>query len=131
MAYPLSSSHPYLNKGYSLIHDATQLRSLIANFPDLPIVVLADEDSAGDWSAWTYCSSVRCEISQLLDISTPYDEDGEKIFTDQNDFEEAIVDYWQDAEPDYSGDEIDLKVKTELEKYKPYWRSVIAIYASN
>lgn len=116
---------------YTLIHDASDLRRLIAENPTLPIVVLADEESAGDWSAWTYCSSVRCELAKLLDVRTPYDDDGECIFTDETDFKEAVEDFWCDAEPDYSGMTLDEKIQSEIEKYKHEWRDVIAIYATN
>lgn len=39
---------------YELIHDATELRKLIAENPDLPIVVLASEEAnSGEWG-WQY-----------------------------------------------------------------------------
>lgn len=116
---------------YSLIHDASELRRLIAENPTLPIVVLADEESACDWSSWTFCSSVKCVVTKLLDVRTPYDNDGEILFTDETEFEEAVGDFWSDAEPDYSGMTLDEKIQSEIEKYKPEWRDVIAIYATN
>lgn len=113
-----------------LVHDSTELRRMIAEKPDLPIVVLAGEEAVcGEW-AWTYCTSVKAEIIRMLDIRTPYGND-ERVFDDEDDFEEAITEYWEFTEPDYSGMTLEEKVKSELEKYKPYWRDVIAIYASN
>lgn len=113
-----------------LVHDSTELRRMLAENPALPIVVLAGEEAvSGEW-AWTYCTSVKAEIIRMLDIRTPYDND-ERVFDDEDDFEEAITEYWEFAEPDYSGMTLEEKVKSELEKYKPYWRDVIAIYASN
>lgn len=114
-----------------LVHDSTELRKMIQERPDLPIVVLADEESAcPDW-AWTYCSRVRCRIAQVLDIRTPYDDEDGIVFVDKDDFREAIEDYYEDAEPDYSGRTLEEAVEAEFKKYEEYWRDVIAIYASN
>jgi len=112
-----------------LVHDSTELRRMIAENPDLPIVVLAGEEASAGW-AWTYCTSVKAYRTRLLDTKTPYDDE-ERVFDDEGDFEDAIWDYWANAEPDYSGMTPEEKTKSELEKYKPYWRDVIAIYASN
>lgn len=116
-------------ENYSLVHDSAELRKLMQEHPDLPIVVLADEESAcPDW-AWTYCSSVRCSIDKILDVHTPYDD--ERVFTDKDEFREVIEDYFVDAEPDYSGRTLEEAVEAEFKKYEEYWRDVIAIYASN
>lgn len=118
---------------YSLIHDASELRKLIAENPDLPIVVLADEESAcSEWS-WTFCSSVHCRIAKILDVQTPYDDEDGHVFTDEDDFEEAIIDKFSfDGQHDHLPEkEFFEVVKAEVEKYKDEWKTVIAVYASN
>lgn len=120
-------------RDYGLIHDASELRRLIAEHPDLPIVVLADEDSAVDWSAWTYCSDVSACIDEILDMRTPYDQDGEKIFTNRGEFLDAIIETFED-DPRYADlefPEFEAAVKAEKEKYDGGWVTVIAIYATN
>ena len=112
-----------------VIHDSSRLRQLIIENPDLPIVVLADEDANIDYGGWMYCSDVYFDIGYILDIRTPYD--GESLFIDEDDFEEAIHEYLYYEEMGLTEEEHADKVKTELEKYKPYWRKIIAIYASN
>lgn len=116
---------------YDLVHDARELRMLIENNPDLPIVVLTDAEAASDEWAWTYCSNVQCRVGVILDVSTPYDGEDGHIFCDEDDFENAVFEYWENAEPDYSGLTFDEKVAAEIEKYRPHWRKVIAIYATN
>lgn len=111
-----------------LVHDSGKLRRLIAENPDLPIVVLAgDEANNGDW-CWMYCPYVDCCIDSILDVSTPYGEEGH-VFTDKNEFEESIVASipWDDR----TEAEIEAFVQSELKKYEPYWKKVIAIYATN
>lgn len=118
---------------YELIHDASELRKLIAENPDLPIVVLAGEEAnRGDWS-WQYCNDVDCAITIILDIKTPYDRDDGIIFDDKGDFEEAVADVLEDREEckTMTNIEFDEAVKREAALYDGYWRKVIAVYVSN
>ena len=112
-----------------ILHSSNSLRKLIIENPDLPIVVLADENANIDYGGWMYCSDVHCNIGYILDVRTPYDVD--TLFTDEDDFEEAIQEYLYYEEMGLTEEEHEAKIKAELEKYKPYWRKVIAIYASN
>lgn len=118
---------------YSIIHDSGDLRKLIAENPDLPIVVLANEESSCADDCWTYCNNVRCALSMLLDVETPYDAEDGHIFTDKIEFEEAIADTFSDDEKYHalSDQKFDEAVKTEMDKYECHWKRVIAIYASN
>ena len=118
------------NNNLGLIHDATQLRKLIAENPDLPIVVLASDDcNSGDY-AWMYCSSVTCAVDELLDVSTPYND--EVVFTDRDDFESCVSDcLWNDETMKLSDADYEAMVQAEVAKYDPYWRKVIAVYCSN
>lgn len=112
-----------------VVHDCKQLRKLVTENPDLPIVILAGEEAnSGDY-AWMYCTDVDCCISMFLDIRTPYGSEGH-IFTDKDDFEQAIYDSipYNDARTEV---EIDTFVKSELNRYEQYWHKVIAIYATN
>ena len=118
---------------YRLIHDATALRKLITENPDLPIVVLADEEAnGGDWN-WVYCASVDCNITEILDIKTPYDRDDGIVFDDKGDFEEAVADVLADRESfkNMSNTEFDEAVKREAAMYDGCWRKVIAVYVTN
>lgn len=118
-----------MNEGHGLIHDASELRKLIAENPDLPIVVLAgDEANSGDYS-WMYCSDVSCNIEYMLDVRTPYDR--EYVFTDKDDFEERVSDCLYDDNKDMPDEDYDELVRSEVAKYEPYWRKVITIYATN
>ena len=116
-------------KEIGLVHDSERLRKLITENPDLPIVVLAGEEANnGDW-CWMYCTDVDCCIDSILDVRTPYDRE-DRVFTDRDEFEDSIIDSvpYNDTRTE---SEIEAFVQSELDKYEPYWRKVIAIYATN
>lgn len=118
---------------YEIIHDATALRKLIAENPDLPIVVLAGEEANhGEWG-WEYCNDVDCSIKEILDIKTPFDREDGIIFDDKGDFEEAVADVLADKEEckNMTDAEFDEAVKREAALYDGCWRKVIAVYVSN
>ncbi len=115
----------------TLIHDCAELRTMMKEHPDLPIIVLAGEEASSGEYAWTYCTDVFFRYAKILDVKTPYDDEEGRVFDDMTEFEEAVEEYWYNAEPDYSGMTVEEKVKSEVEKYKPLWRDVIAIYATN
>ena len=119
--------------GYRLVHDSTELRHLIAENPALPVVILVDEEAACSDYSWTYCESVSCRLGWVLDERTPYDDDEGHVFTDKDDFENAIVNALSDDEQyiTLSEKEFDEAVKREMDKYECYWKRVIAIRASN
>lgn len=113
-----------------LICSSQKLRKLMEENPDLPIVVLADEDANCGYCGWMYCSDISFGIDEILDCDF-YDYD-DTVFTDRDRFEEKISDDIYDEYGDrISNEEFDDKVKKEVEKYERYWRKVIAIYASN
>ena len=114
---------------YSLIHSSDELKKLILENPDLPIVVLAGEEAASYDFYWTYCSSVSCHIDEILDYD--YYDYNDTVFTDRERLEEKISDDLWEEYHDKSEEEYDAAVKREIEKYEPYWKKVIAIYATN
>ena len=118
-----------MNKTYSLSKNTDELKKLIAENPDLPIVILADEESnCGDYR-WTYCSKISFDISEILDCDY-YDYD-DVVFTDRDRLEEKISDDLYGDYFDKTKEEYEDAVKNEIKKLEPYWTKVIAIYASN
>ena len=118
-----------MSRTYSLVKDSDELKKLILENPDLPIVVLAGEDASCDYWGWTYCSSISFHISEILDYDY-YDYD-DVVFTDRDRIEEKIADDLYDEYYDKPEEEYEEAIKREVEKYEPYWQKVIAIYATN
>lgn len=115
--------------GYGLSHKSDELKKLIMENPDLPIVVLASDDANnGDW-CWQYCFNVSCGLDEILDCD--YSDSYDCVFTDRDHLEEQIIDELYDEYIDKSEEEYDVAIKRRMEELEPYWTKVIAIYASN
>lgn len=112
-----------------LATETDELKKLILENPELPIVILADEDSSNADYGWTYCSRISFYIEEILDWDF-YDYN-DTVITDRDRLEELVGDMLWDDYYDKPDEEYDAAVKCELEKYEPYWKKVIAIYASN
>lgn len=114
---------------YSLTHKTDELKKLILENPDLPIVVLAGEEANNGFFSWMFCTSISFRIGEILECDF-YDYD-DTVFTDRDRLEEKIEDDLWDEYHEKSKEEYDDAVKKEVEKYEPYWKRVIAIYATN
>ncbi len=114
-----------------IVHDTAELRKLIAENPDLPIVVFVGEEAySGEWG-YEYCTNVSCGLDEVLDCEIPFG--GGIVPTDKDEFEEQLAEYLYDL-PEWkvlSGEDFDRRFKEEVAKYDPYWKKVIAIYANN
>jgi hypothetical protein len=110
-----------------LATETDELKKLILENPDLPIVILANEDSSNADYGWTYCSRISFYIEEILDWDF-YDYN-DAVITDRDRLEEIIADNLYDEY--LTDEEYKEAIKHELEKYEPYWKKVIAIYASN
>lgn len=114
---------------YGLTHQSNELRKLIMDNPDLPIVVLAsDEANNGDW-CWQYCYSVSCGIDEILDCD--FVDNYDAVFNDRDYLEEYLYDILYDEYLNKSATEYNEAVTRKMEELEPYWTKVIAIYASN
>jgi hypothetical protein len=114
---------------YSLTQKTDELKRLIFENPDLPIVVLANESSTSDNWYWTYCSSISFGIDEILDCDF-YDYN-DAVFTDKDRLEEYIEDMLYDEYCEKSDEEYEKAIKDKLAELEPYWKKVIAIYATN
>lgn len=110
-----------------LATETDELKKLILENPELPIVILADEDSSNSDYGWTYCSRISFYIEEILDWDF-YDYN-DTVITDRDRLAEIIADNLYDEY--LTDEEYEAAIKHELEKYEPYWKKVIAIYASN
>lgn len=119
-----------LVREYDLVHDASELRELIAKHPDLPIAVIAGEEAnCGEYSGM-YCASVKASINEILDCAAPCNE--EIVYSDKDQFEEDMTDYLAcQVDENMPDAEFNRMVKAELKKYEPFWKKCICIWASN
>lgn len=116
-------------RDYELAKASDELKQLILDNPDLPIAVLAGEEASSGYWGWTYCSSISFGISEILDCEF-YDYD-DTVFTDRDRLEERIEDMLYDEYCEKSDEEYEEAIKSKMAELEPYWKKVIAIYASN
>lgn len=106
-----------------------ELKKLIAEHPDYPIVVLCSSDVvADDGYNWWYASSMTFSIGEILDCEL---EDTDKIYTDRDEFQEDLEDrLYNSGNYDDLSDEEFMEIVQEFAlEYEPYWKNVIQIMA--
>ena len=104
-----------------------ELKKLIAEHPDYPIVVLAGgEANSGDYSLM-YCSDISFDVGEILDAE--YFDFNDAMITDRDRLEEVVEERLFDT--GLEGEELEKAVKAKLAELEPYWTDVIAIYATN
>lgn len=112
-----------------LAHSTEELKKLIAEYPDYPIVVLAGEEANGGDHAWMFCSDISFGIDEILDADfTDYND---CIFTDRYSLEEHIEDMLYDEFYGKPEEEYTAAIKAKMTELEPFWTKVIVIYASN
>ncbi len=121
----------YTNKPLNLSKSSDELKQLIAENPNLPIVVLVGQYAASDDYGYTYCSDVQFCIDEILDCSLPFGKG--YVYNDRDDFAYDLENYLADDETyeNLSDEEFQTLLTKELSKYEPYWKKVIAITGDN
>ena len=114
----------------NLARSTKDLIELITKYPEYPIVILAGEDSVCGEYSWTYCSHINFGVTEIVDCENP--DGSNEVCTDRDEFAERIEDWLLDKmDSDITEEEFQKALKAEIEKYEPYWKRVIAIYADN
>lgn len=115
----------------NLAKPTTELKELIAQHPDYPIVVLAEESAVCDEFTYTYCSNISFGIGHILDCETPYNN--EFVITDEDDLKEHIADSWcnEDKYSDLSDEDFYKLVDEKAKEYELYWKDVVIICVGN
>lgn len=114
---------------YALSKESDDLKKLILENPDLPIVVLAGEEASDGDHYWTFCSSISFHIEEILDCD--YLDSRDCIFTDRDNLESHIENELYDEYCDRSDEEYEKAIKDKMNELEPFWTKVIAIYATN
>lgn len=114
-----------------LAQDSTELKKLLAENPDLPIVTMTCDDVCMEGYGWCYSCNVWCSITTILDCETPFKSD--YVYDNENDFKEDLAEYLYELNPskykEIPNEDFDKLVDEEVQKYVPYWKKVIAIHA--
>ena len=116
-----------------ILADNTELRKLIVDNPDLPIVVLCGENSNSGEYSWIYASDIRFRLGEILDCDQPVNE--ERVYSDRQEFYEDLEEWLFDTDglkllenPEDVKQDI---LTREKAKYERYWKKCIMIFADN
>ena len=111
-----------------LMHSGEQLRKLLLEYPELPVIVFAnDSANSGDYACLS-CMDISVEVGEFLDCQQEYNDC--YCFTDRDEFRDEI------AENVFFGQEItDEELERETERifaeYEPYWKPCIIMTVGN
>lgn len=114
-----------------LLHATDNLRALILQNPDLPLLIFADEEANnGDYSLMS-CSYASAYAGEFLDCHTPIKDD--YCYTDRDDFESDFSEYFFDEHENdgLSDEDMDDAMEIALSKYAPYWKRCIILHVGN
>lgn len=118
-------------KPSGLLHSADELKQLIAENPDLPIVVFAgDAANTGDYS-YMSCSYIKAYKGEFLDCAQTVNDC--MCYTDRDDFEEAVADSLASEEQyrDLPYDEFNFLVERTVNEYDDFWKPCILLHVDN
>lgn len=115
-----------------LARQTDELKKLIAEHPDYPLVFLVGNDVVCEDYSSTFCPSVSFYVSDILDCECPYDE--EHICMDKIEFEERLEEWFADElEEDnvcMTEEEFQTILADEMKRYEPHWKKCICIYGA-
>ncbi len=116
----------YEKKSTGLLNSAVELRKLLLEHPELPLLVFAGGESNGGDYSWMSCSSVKAKIGEFLDCRQTVND--EYCFIERDEFEEAI-----ENNSDFTGTDAEFTeyIKTRMAEYEPYWKPCIILYVDN
>lgn len=111
-----------------ILQDSQELKQLILENPDLPLLVFAGEEcNSGDY-CFMACTSVCAKVGEYLDCMQEIES--EHCFSDKNEFIEALENNLCDNF-DGSDQEFEAYIKEVAAEYAPYWKKAIIVYVNN
>lgn len=128
-----------MRKISGILADTTELRQMILEHPDYPIVVLVSEEANNGEYYWMYASDITFSVGEILDKQQPFNQ--EMIYSDRDSFEEDFEEWlWEDLHKQMKKEGSDCELdeeafqvvlKKELQQYEPHWKNCIIIHADN
>ena len=112
-----------------LLHATDELRQLIIDNPELPLLVFAGEDVGGTDYAYVSCSYCSAQKGEFLDCWQTVND--ELCFIDRVEFQEEMAECLADDAEGLSDEEFDAKVDAEVAEYDPYWKPCIILYVND
>ena len=116
-----------------ILHSTDELRQLIIENPELPLIVFAggEANNSQEYFYYMTCSEVTATKGEFLDCWQGINE--ERCYTDRQDFKEAVEEWleYDDDALELSEKEWNALVEKHLKEYEPYWQQCICVYVNN
>lgn len=111
-----------------LMHTGEQLRKLLIEHPNLPLLVFAkDSANSGDYYAMS-CTDISAEVGEFLDCQQQYNDC--YCFTDRAEFRDEIAENVF-FEQEITDEELERETERIFAEYEPYWKSCIILTVGN
>lgn len=117
--------------GYYFLNECQELKRLIVENPDLPLMFCAEDTGIYIDYGYMSCNSVTAEKGEVLDCYQ--DINDEKAFTSRDEFEEDLQEELCEIDEyrNISDEEFDEILKKEKSKYDDKWKDCIIVYVGN
>jgi len=109
----------------SYLDDYKDLKQLLAENPELPIMFMASEDCGNPDYGWTIASA-KARIKHVLDEKLEFND--EKLYTDEDDLREDLEEYYYEEHDDMTQLQQEEAVNEKMEYYKDQWIKCIVVY---
>lgn len=115
-------------KSTGLLHATDELRQLIIDHPNLPLLIFAGEEAnAGGDYCYMSCSYVHAYVGEYLDCSQTVNDC--YCYTDRDKFQEDVE--YQHSDFDGSEQEFEQFIENILMEYEPFWKPCIILCVNN
>lgn len=116
---------------YYLLNECKELKRLITENPDLPLMFFAGDTGNDGTYCYMSCDTIRAHKGRVLDCENEIND--EIVFDDERYFEEEVEEAlaWTDEAKDLSDKEFDELVEEEIAKYDDKWKDCIIVYVGN
>ena len=118
-------------KPSGLLHLADGLKQLIAENPDLPILVFAGDDANNGDHSYMSCSYIKAYKGEFLDCAQTVDDC--MCYTDKDIFKNDVANFLADKEQyrHLPLDEFFSIVKRTVNEYDDFWKPCIILHVDN
>ena len=116
---------------YYFLNECKELKKLISENPDLPLMFFADDTGNDGAYSCVSCSVIRAHKGTILDC--PSEVDSEIVFDDKRYFEEELMEMLCEkySQSNLSDEEFEKIFEEEKSKYDDKWKDYIVIYVGN
>ncbi|WP_215508399.1 hypothetical protein [Peptoniphilus sp. EMRHCC_23] len=116
---------------YYFLNECKELKRLIAEYPDLPLMFFADDTGNDGTFDYMSCSMIRAHKGKILDCQN--EVDNEIVFDDKRYFEEELREMLCEkyAYSNFTDDEFEEIFEEEKSKYDDKWKDCIVVYVGN